>query len=162
MGFNNGLERKKFEAKQEALRKEYQKAGMSEEQILAMYESDLAEFNSIRKYVSHTQPISGADFDTDADSNAETGRNPLFEKFGDAFSINLSQEQGYSRFWWVEEIDDPFLASKIKMLSKVDMELLTLLMFDGYSKKQAAVILGVTDRTVRRKLASLKIFFKKM
>lgn len=105
---------------------------------------------------------SGADFDTDADSNAETGRNPLFEKFGDTLSINLSQEQGYSRFWWVEEIDDPFLASKIKMLSKVNIELLTLLMFDGYSEKQAALILGVSDRTVRRKLASLKLFFKKL
>lgn len=161
MKFNNGLERKRFEAKQASLRKGYQKVGMSEEQILAMYELDLAEFNSNRKYVSHMQPISGTDFENDEDSNAETGQNPLFEKFGEALSINLFEEQEHSRFWWVEEIDDIFLSSRLKMLSEVDLELLTLLTFDGYSEKQAASILGISDRTVRRKLASMKLFLKK-
>lgn len=37
MAFNNGLERKRFESKQNALREEYNRLGMSEEQIQTLY-----------------------------------------------------------------------------------------------------------------------------
>ena len=41
MKWNNGYERKRFEANQKKLAEEYRKAGMTEEQIKAMYEFDL-------------------------------------------------------------------------------------------------------------------------
>ena len=57
MAFNNGLERKRFEANQKALREEYNKLRMSEEKIKALYEYDLTVFNSNRRFITHTQPI---------------------------------------------------------------------------------------------------------
>lgn len=78
MAFNNGLERKRFESKQKALHEEYNKLGMSEEQIQTLYEYDLADFNSNRRFITHTQSINLADLEEDEDSSAESGRNPLF------------------------------------------------------------------------------------
>ena len=46
MGFNNGLERKKFEARWSRLRVEYAASGMDENMITAMYEFDRQTFNS--------------------------------------------------------------------------------------------------------------------
>lgn len=45
MGLNFALERKKFIEEQERLRKEYEAAGMTPEQIDEMYEHDLHRFN---------------------------------------------------------------------------------------------------------------------
>ena len=57
MGFNNGLERKKFEARWSRLRVEYAANGMEESMITQMYEFDLREFNSNRRYAEHTQAM---------------------------------------------------------------------------------------------------------
>lgn len=55
MAWNNGLERKKFEAEQTKLAAEYRATGMSEDQIQQMYEFDLSVFNSTRRFTEHTQ-----------------------------------------------------------------------------------------------------------
>lgn len=55
MEWNNGKERKKFEKQQARLREEYRKAGMTEEQIKAMYEYDLSVFRKNRIEAIHTQ-----------------------------------------------------------------------------------------------------------
>lgn len=47
MGINFAYERKKFSETQQKLRKEYEAAGMTEEQILEMYEYDLHQFTEI-------------------------------------------------------------------------------------------------------------------
>ena len=57
MAWNNGLERKKFEAEQAKLAAEYRAAGMNEEQIQQMYEFDLDVFHGNRSYAEHTQPF---------------------------------------------------------------------------------------------------------
>ena len=41
MSWNNGYERKKFEARQKKQAEEYKAQGMTEEQIKALYEFDL-------------------------------------------------------------------------------------------------------------------------
>ncbi|MFR7618633.1 MAG: hypothetical protein ACLUZX_12160 [Subdoligranulum sp.] len=45
MGINFAYARKKFSEAQQKLRKEYKAAGMTDEQILEMYEYDLHQFN---------------------------------------------------------------------------------------------------------------------
>ena len=55
MGLNFALLRKKFNEEQEKLRKEYEKVGMSTEQIQEMYEYDLHQFNRDIAYLRHTQ-----------------------------------------------------------------------------------------------------------
>ena len=58
MGFNHGLERKKFEARWSRLRVEYAASGMEESAITAIYEFDRQTFNSDRRYAEHTQAFS--------------------------------------------------------------------------------------------------------
>ncbi|MDD4495714.1 MAG: sigma factor-like helix-turn-helix DNA-binding protein [Eubacteriales bacterium] len=156
MAFNNGLERKRFEAKQKALRAEYERLGMSEEQIQKLYEYDLADFNSDRRYITHTQPINLADLEADEDASAESGRNPLFEKFREALSVSGSGKLSHSRYGWIEEIDDPKLAEKLKKLSPDDLELLTLLVFDGYSQDEIAAARSVTQQAISKKINRIK------
>ncbi len=156
MSFNNGLERKRFEAKQKALRAEYEKLGMSEGKIRALYELDLAEFNSDRKYSTHTQQMNPADLEADEDGNAESGRNPLFEKFRAVLSVNDPEKLSHFRYGWIDEIDNPALAANLKKLSLEDKELLTLLAIDGYSQVEAAEKLGTTKQNINNKLSRLK------
>ena len=47
MSWNNGYERKKFEARQKKQAEEYKAQGMTEEQIKAMYEFDLEQYRVI-------------------------------------------------------------------------------------------------------------------
>ncbi|MDD4495455.1 MAG: sigma factor-like helix-turn-helix DNA-binding protein [Eubacteriales bacterium] len=156
MSFNNGLERKRFEAKQKALRAEYEKLGMSEEKICALYALDLAEFNSNRKYITHTQSMNPADLEADEDTNAESGRNPLFEKFREALSVKDTEKLSKSRYGWIDEIDNPKLATAIKKLSDDHKELLTLLVFDGYSQTEIAKVRGVSQGSISQKISTIK------
>ena len=50
MSWNDGYERKKFMAKMKKQAEEYRAAGMTEEQIKAMYEFDLGVYKSDRTY----------------------------------------------------------------------------------------------------------------
>ena len=55
MAWINGLERKRFNEEQKRLAEQYRAAGMTEEQIEQMYQFDLVEFNSRRRFSEHTQ-----------------------------------------------------------------------------------------------------------
>ena len=58
MAWINGFERKRFDEEQKRLAEEYRIAGMTEEQIEQMYQFDLVEFNSRRRFSEHTQQLS--------------------------------------------------------------------------------------------------------
>ena len=58
MAWINGLERKRFNEEQKRLAEQYRAAGMTEEQIEQMYQFDLVEFNSRRRFSEHTQQFS--------------------------------------------------------------------------------------------------------
>ena len=57
MGFNYGLEKKKFDGEWERLRREYAAAGMDEAAIEAMHEFDWQIFKRERTYCRHTQQV---------------------------------------------------------------------------------------------------------
>ena len=63
MGWNNAYETKKFEAKQKKQAEEYRALGMTEEQIKEMYEFDLEQLKSERRYRMHTQPLQVEEFE---------------------------------------------------------------------------------------------------
>lgn len=67
MKFNNGRERRKFEAAWKKLRMEYAAAGMDTEAIEEMYQFDLETFRSERRYAEHTQGMPFQQFDDDGD-----------------------------------------------------------------------------------------------
>ena len=158
MSWNNAYERKKFEAKQKKQAEEYRALGMTEEQIQAMYEFDLEQFNSERRYREHTQAFIPDDFDEDEDDDEKLS---IFEKFKDVLTTSIEDSGNKSRYWWVEEIDDSDMVKKIKSLSEKDLEILTLMVIDNLKHEDIAEIMGVTVRTIERKKACFKNLFKK-
>ena len=158
MGWNNAYERKKFEAKQKKQAEEYRALGMSEEQIQIMYEFDLEQFNSNRSYYSHTQSFIPDDFDESEDDDEKLS---IFEKFKDVLTISIEDSSDKSRYWWIEEIDEPETVKKIKSLSERDLEILTLMVIDELTHDEIAKIMGVCVRTIERVNARFKNLFKK-
>ena len=157
MSWNNAYETKKFEAKQKKQAEEYRALGMTEEQIQAMYEFDLEQFNSERRYREHTQAFIPDDFDEDEDDDEKLS---IFEKFKDVLTVSIEDSGCKSRYWWVEEIENEELARKVKSLSSEEVEILTLLTFEGLSQAEAARIMGIPYRTFKYKLRGLKVFLK--
>lgn len=153
MSWNNAYERKKFEAKQKKQAEEYRALGMTEEQIQTMYEFDLEQFKSNRRYYSHTQSFIPDDFDESEDDDEKLS---IFEKFKDVLTTTIENSSDKSRYWWIEEIDDPNLVRKIKSLPQDDIELITLLAFDGYSKTEIAKMLGCKPYHITRRLARIE------
>ena len=158
MGWNTAYERKKFEAKQKKQAEEYRALGMSEEQIQIMYEFDLEQFNSNRSYYSHTQSFIPDDFDESEDDDEKLS---IFEKFKDVLTISIEDSSDKSRYWWIEEIDEPETVKKIKSLSERDLEILTLMVIDELTHEEIAKIMGVCVRTIERVNARFKNLFKK-
>ena len=104
MSWNNGYETKKFEARQKKQAEEYRALGMTEEQIQAMYEFDLEQFKSERRNRMHTQQFTSSDFDEGEEDDSES---TLFDKFFDELTCTIDTSGDKSRYWWIEEIDDP-------------------------------------------------------
>ena len=121
MAWINGLERKRFNEEQKRLAEQYRAAGMTEEQIEQMYQFDLVEFNSRRRFSEHTQQFSENAFEESDDD-----KSPLLEKYLAQLSTSLDFSFASDRYGWVEEIEKPELIKGIKALSKEDLELITL------------------------------------
>lgn len=155
MSWNDGYERRKFEAKQKKLAEEYRKAGMTEEQIKAMYEFDFEQFKSDRKYRMHTQPFASSDFEEGDDDDSES---TLLEKFEEQITVRLDDATCHSRYWWIEEIENPKIAQQLKKLSCDDIELLTKRVIDGFNQAELAKEYNISQKNISKKLARIKKF----
>lgn len=142
MSFNNGRERKKFEKAWKMMRKEYRKAGMSEENIEKMYQYDALMYNSERRYREHTE------------DNSES----LWGSIADT-AIVVSEMSG-SRLEWLDEISDAGLYRKLKNLSEADLKLLTMYAIDGYTPTEIARMYNVSQPTISKKISRLKRVLK--
>ena len=134
MAWINGLERKRFNEEQKRLAEQYRAAGMTEEQIEQMYQFDLVEFNSRRRFSEHTQQFSENAFEESDDD-----KSPLLEKYLAQLSTSLDFSFAGDRYGWVEEIEKPELIKGIKALSKEDIELITLYVFDDLTQNEIGV-----------------------
>ena len=139
MPYNHGFERKQFEAQQRQRRKQYESAGMSEAEIQAIYQFDLAIFKDERRHLEHRQNVS-EDFD----------------------SLPGPPLEVRPRLWWVEEIDDPALVKQLKALPEADLELLTLYAIEGFGQVEIAEKLGISQAAISKKLTRLKIFLRNL
>ena len=155
MSWNNAYERRKFEAKQKKQAEEYRALGMSEEQIQAIYEFDLEQFNSERRYREHTQAFLPDDFDENEDDEEKLS---IFEKFKDVLTTSIEDCVSKSRFWWIEEIEDVRLWEKINALNTDDIELITLHIFEGYTHDEIAQLQNCTKQNIQKKLRRIKKF----
>ncbi len=128
MSYNHGLEEKKFKEKWQKIAEEYRKAGMTEEQIAAVYEFDREVFNSDRRFKERTVGL----FDNE---NSKT------LMVYDDYSAN-------NRYGWIDEIEDMEVYSQIMSLPEIWREAFTMYIFDGYTQKDISSKLLKPRRTI--------------
>ena len=157
MSWNDGYERKMFAKRQKKQAEEYRALGMTEEQIQAMYEFDLEQFKSERRHRVHTQPLQVEEFE---ENDVDESDNTLLNEFFDELTCTIETSGDKSRYWWVEEIDNPNLVRAIKGLSMEQIELLTLVVIDGYGQTEIAEILNVSQSAISQRLATIKKILK--
>ena len=151
MAWINGLERKRFNEEQRRLAEQYRAAGMTEEQIEQMYQFDLVEFNSRRRFSEHTQQFSENAFEERDDD-----KSPLLEKYLAQLSTSLDFSFAGDRYGWIEEIEKPELIKGIKALSKEDIELITLYVFDDLTQNEIGVRFGISQKAVSKRIEQIR------
>ena len=78
------------------------------------------------------------------------------KKFLDRLSVDIELSDSGDRYWWVKEINDPELAQKIKKLSKDEIELITLYVFEHYTQVEIAAMFGISQRAISKRLEKIK------
>lgn len=155
MGKNYAIERAKFERQQRQQAEQYRKLGMDEEQIQTMYEFDLATFRSDWRYEKHTQGLTASSF---GDGTQDESKSALFEKF--LTQLSVRPDDGHSREWWVEEIENPQLALALKGLSKSDLEFITRIVIEKATQMELSEELGISQQAVSKKWRKMKKILK--
>jgi len=155
MAWNDGKERKTFEAEQKRLRKIYLEHGMTEEAIQALYEFDKEQYNARRRNAIHTQS-----FDLEAmEGDGDEGQNPLYAKFLEVIAVN-EEYIPQDRFGWIETIENQRLVVALKKLKNSDLEVLTQIYVEEYSQKEVAAHFGVTEASISKKIRRIKNFLQ--
>ena len=139
MAYNYAKEKRKFDAEWKRKALWYRKEGMSEEDIEAIHGFDLAQFNRDRAY--------------------ESRRRPLETACGSCYIRAL--ETDTVRYSWIDEITDSWLADRLQNLTKQELELLTLIVIEGKTHKEAADILSCSRQYVTKQFAQIRKIFKK-
>lgn len=161
MGFNYGKERYRTEKEFARFAKTCREAGMPEDAIAEMYRYDREALNSDRRYYTHTQPYDGAAFSGGDDEEREEGRSPLYKNCLAQCSVRL--EIRYSgRYGWLEDIDTPALILWLKALSDDDLELLTLIVFDGKNQSEVAREWHRSEAAISKRMKRLRISLEKL
>ena len=155
MGWNNANERRKFEERQKRLAIEYRANGMTDKQIEEMYQFDLRQFNSNRRYREHTQAFQVDEFD-----DADESDNSLMRYFPEPLTSKIDDLASKTRFGWVEEIEDERLYKILIGMSKDDIELITLYVFDGYTQDEIANYMNCTKQNIQKKFHRIKKHLK--
>ena len=147
MGFNYGLEKKNFDSQWAVTRKQYEDAGMSSEAIQAMYDYDWSVFNATRAYQNHTQEIAAPSFE-----QSEESYSPLMDKYRKAISVTDTYHETKSRFTWIGEIENERLMSALESLSELDLKILTLYVYAGYTESEVASALESKRITIHKRI----------
>ncbi len=154
MEWNNGKERALFHKEQAELRKQYLAAGMTEEQIQALHAFDREWYKSRRREAVHTQRL---DIQTSEDEDINKD-NPLYKKFFEKLAVE-DNHADYSRYGWIDELENEELAKAVNALSDADKEILTM-WIEGFHQNEIAVCFGVKKAALSRKMGRIKNFLR--
>ena len=154
MSFNNGNERRKLNAKWEQLRVQYREAGMSKEAIQAMYEFDLGVLNSERAYDANTVAVCDGEDDVDARKAAD------LKQYEAAITVTDTYRETKSCFTWIGEIENERLLAALENLSELDLKILTLYVYDGYTESEIAMTLESKRITIHKRIERMTMFLK--
>ncbi len=155
MSWNDGYERKRFIQRMKEQAEEYRRYGMDEEAIKEMEEYDWELYRDERTHQMHNQSFSDSSLGADT---AEEGENALFLKYENQLSVTQDILAEHSRYWWIEELDNPVLVAKIKQLSTDDIEMITQLAFENKTKKEISEFFNCSDVNIIKKFKRIKNF----
>lgn len=145
MKFNYATEKIKFDHEQEKLAKQYREAGMSEEAIQEMYAYDYELFKKQRVFCQHNQYL-------DVDSSfVDSERSSLLAKFMHEMSTEMSFAKEDERNSWIEDVTDEHLYELLHNLTEADLDLLTMLVIEGYTVVEVARLKEVSHQTISKR-----------
>ena len=156
MSFNKGYELKKFEAHWEKLRIEYAAAGMTEDAIQKMYDYDRQQFNVERTHLERTQELSTDTFECSEDENS-----PLMKRYREVTTVTDTYHETKSGFAWIGEIENERLLSALENLSGLDLKILTLYVYAGYTESEIAGELGGSKVAIHKRIEKIAKLLKK-
>ena len=155
MSFNKGYELKKFEAHWEKLHIEYAAAGMTEDAIQKMYDYDRQQFNSERTFIERTQ-----EFTAPAYESSEEEASPLMLRYQEAITTTDTYHETKSKFAWIGEIENERLLAALESLSELDLKILTLYVYAGYTESEIASTLESKRITIHKRIERMAMFLK--
>ena len=155
MSFNKGYELKKFEAHWEKLRIEYAAAGMTEDAIQKMYDYDRQQFNTERAHLERTQELSTDTFECSEDENS-----PLMKRYREVTTVTDTYHETKSGFAWIGEIENERLLSALENLSELDLKILTLYVYAGYTESEIAGELGGSKVAIHKRIEKITKLLK--
>ena len=157
MSFNKGYELKKFEAHWEKLRIEYAAAGMAGDAIQKMYDYDRQQFNSERTCIERTQ-----EFTAPAYESSEEEASPLMLRYQEAITTTDTYHETKRSFAWIGEIENERLLSALETLSDLDLKILTLYAYDGYTESEIARALESKRITIHKRIERITMLFEEV
>lgn len=149
MGFNYAKEKREFERKWAAVRRQCEEAGMAPDAIEELHDFDWDWFKSRRRYIDHLADLPDGLSAEDL-PQAGDGTGP-----GDIPTL-----YGTEQCQWLDAIEDEQLLQKLVLLSKDDLKLLTALAFEERTQTEVSRILHCNQSTVSKNLARIKIFLR--
>ena len=160
MSWNDGYERKKFKTEQAREEAKYRKCGMEEWKIKEMAAYDRLVFNSERRFRTHMEDLEkNVKNIKEIDNSARM--SALLQAYGVSVTVTIDDCEGYSRYYWIETIEHPVLAARLKQLTTDELELITLYYLEGYTQKEIEEQMGSTQQKISEKLIKIKNFLRK-
>ena len=155
MKYSYFIAKREFEREWEKREKEYREAGMSPEAIAEIRAFDWEVFKSDRNYALHISdvPMSKEDEFFDVPSLLSLCPSAQIATSYDIYG-------GHSRYWWIEELENPCFAVGLPLLTDEDKEILTLYVVEQCTEEEIAKLLGTYQMKISRRLQKIFGYFK--
>ena len=159
MSWNDGYERKKFNARIKKEIIEYKALGMTEEQIAAIVRLDEDQYRSERRYHMHTQEFCESDFDDD--DGGDNGKSPLYEKYMEQLTVSIDDEKSTTnRYGWLDDIGNAEMYVALSSMSEERVDLLTSVVFEGKSMTEIAKEKGLSVSAITQRMGTIKKYLR--
>ena len=99
---------------------------------------------------------------TSDECSFEDGKSELLKKFLESLSVSARDTDELRAMSWIDEIEDEKITLNLKNLNKLDLELLTLYVFYGYSQSESGEILGITQAAISKRMRKIKVIFSNL
>ena len=149
MGWNNFVEKQKFQREEKELEEYYRQQGVSETDIGIIRKMNRELFNQDRSFYTRNTSL-----EQNTEDMPEEGQNPLMAQY----RYELSEELGVDKeadLWWINQIEDKSLHHAVNGLSIQQKHLLQLAVIEEIPEKVIAEKMGLTRQAVNARLQTI-------